>query len=104
MHRKLTPTRLLLALVLAWMFAVDATGAFAAVTLVVEQDACCHAAQSAPACPVASCMAAGCLPRAVDFSDEAMSLKISPARERWTMVDERGPARADEPPVPPPRG
>ncbi len=103
MKRKLTPTWRLFALALALMLAGDATGVFAAAALVVPRDECCHAAQSAPACPIATCMAAGCLPRAVDFSDEMLTLKQSPARERWVSADQRGTVRTEEPPVPPPR-
>ena len=103
MKRKFTPLVRIVALALALMLAGDATGAFAAVVLVVEQDACCHAAQSAPACPVAMCVLAGCLPRALDFHDDAVNVNLSAGRERWPVADEFGLARTDEPPVPPPR-
>jgi hypothetical protein len=103
MKRKLLQRWRLLAIGLALLLGSDATGAFAAVVLVVPRDACCHAAQSAPACPIASCMLAGCLPRAVEATEAMPDLRFSCPRERWMSADEFGNARAEKPPVPPPR-
>ena len=104
MKQKRTSWLRLVAIGLALMLAGDATGAFAAVAMAVPRDDCCHAAPSAPSCPISVCAALCGLPRAANIQDEVVSLSISTARERWLAVDEIGVVRTDEPPVPPPRG
>jgi hypothetical protein len=104
MKREFTSWLRLIAIGLALMLAGDATGAFAAVAMAVPKDDCCHRARSVPSCPIAVCAALCGLPRAASIPDESACLKISTVRERWVAVDEIGSVRAEEPPVPPPRG